>query len=34
MSGAYFSPLECPFDTISDVLFEIGNQGAYPEITR
>jgi Fic family protein len=27
MSGKYLSPPECPFDTISDVLFEIGNQG-------
>lgn len=30
MSGKYLSPPECPFDTISDVLLEIGNQGDDP----
>lgn len=30
MSGKYLSPPECPFDTIGDVLFEIGNQGDDP----
>jgi Fic family protein len=30
MSGKYLSPPECPFNTIGDVLFEIGNQGLDP----
>nr|WP_305843081.1 Fic family protein [Photobacterium leiognathi] len=30
MSGKYLSPPICPFDNISDVLFEIGNQGDDP----
>ncbi len=30
MSGKYLSPPECPFSTIGDVLFEIGNQGLNP----
>ena len=30
MSGKYLSPPACPFDNISDVLFEIGRQGYDP----
>ncbi|MCU8094235.1 Fic family protein [Shewanella sp. SM20] len=30
MSGKYFAPPECPFETIGDVLLEIGNQGDDP----
>lgn len=30
MSGKYLSPPTCPFSTIGDVLFEIGNQGLDP----
>ncbi len=30
MSGNYLSPPVCPFNTISDVLSEIGNQGLNP----
>ena len=30
MSGKYLSPPKCPFNTIGDILFEIGNQGLDP----